>query len=244
MCAEVASSNSNNTATSDLAKEIVDELRASREVYGLLSRLMFSPLSQQEIDALADMDLLRQFPEADSPFSEGLREMARCLQNGSATIRQDLNIDYTSAFYGVNQYEGKVATPYESVFRSEDGLLFQKPYTEVYQSYKRNCVKNDSELNLPADHLSFELQFLGKLCEKAADSLASARTEEARTLLDEQRDFIESHILSWIDDLSAVAGKLVKLDFYRGVLKVVRGFAEDRARMLAEYSKELHGSTA
>lgn len=244
MCAEAIGAKSSNTAMSCLAREVADELRDSQEVYGLLARLMFAPLSQQEIDALADMDLLRRFPEADSLFSEGLREMACCLQNGSSTVRQDLNIDYTSAFYGVNQYEGKVATPYESVFRSEDGLLFQRPCTEVYQSYKRNCVKTDPELNLPADHLSFELQFLGRLCEKAADHLANARTEEARALLDEQRDFIESHLLSWIDDLSEVAGKLVKLDFYRGVLKMVRGFAEDRARMLSEYSKELGGDMA
>ncbi len=212
-------------------EELAAELEFSRGVYDMLARLYYAPLDDGEVSSLASTDLTWEV-EGSPLMREGLDEMRRCLEGVHPTLRQDLNIDFTSAFYAVNQYEGKVAAPYESVFRSEDGLLFQKPHGEVFRSYKRESLKVDPDVNLPADHLSFELQFLGHLCDRAAEALRTGDDERACELLERQAAFLREHVLSWIGDLASVAEKLVKLDFYRGVLKVTQAFAEDRLQLL------------
>ena len=49
-------------------------------------------------------------------------------------------MDFTGAFAGTSSWKGRYATPYESVFTSEEGLLFQDSYHEVYRLYRQNSV--------------------------------------------------------------------------------------------------------
>lgn len=216
------------------AEEAAGILDGHRTFYGMLARIYYSPLKEEEIVALRGAGLAgpgmpggeseaSEVSEGERLLGEGLATMAKGLAERE-NLRRDLNVDYTSAFYGVVQYKGKTATPYESVFRDAAGELYGEQRTEVFNALKRDALRLREGIDLPEDHLSFELQYLAILAGRAAEALRAGRLQDALAGMAKQRAFIDEHILSWIDDLADMAQKLLELDFYRGVLKATKGF--------------------
>ena len=227
-------------------QDAIGILAGHRDFYGLLSRLYFAPLGQEEIDRLAAAPLAPEEDDAgegEDPaaalLAEGLRLMQATLALESDTLRRDLNVDYTAAFYGIAQYGKQVATPYESVFKGERRELYGSKRTEVFNAVKRDRLRLKEGIDLPEDHLSFELQYLAVLCERAAEQLAGGDAEGALRDVRQQRAFIQEHVLSWIDDLADVANNLLELDFYRGVLMATKGFLTLADAELAEIEEAL-----
>jgi putative dimethyl sulfoxide reductase chaperone len=198
-------------------------LRDRSAFYRMLSNLYFTSLTQEQIDSLAEHDLV-SFAGGDELLAAGFDDMRRYLRKRNTGTRQDLAVDFTSAFVGAQQYEGRCAVPYESVFRSESGLLMQEPRNEVYRLYKRAAVKLKEGVDLPEDHLSFEFEFLALLSDRTIDALREDRLGDAVDLLGSQKVFIEEHILSWFNDLAELALKILTTRFYRGVLKITEGY--------------------
>ncbi|MBR2836680.1 MAG: molecular chaperone TorD family protein [Coriobacteriales bacterium] len=211
------------------AEAVSAVFESHRAFYGLLSRLYYSPLTQEEIDRLkttlsdynfdADAD-----DDASKLLHDGLHMMRTELRSIDHDLRLDFNVDYTSAFYGIARYEKQVATPYESIFRGERRELYGEARDDVFSAMKHDRLKLKEGIDLPEDHLSFELQYLAILCERGKESMASGDYEEVLKNVKKQRAFIAEHILSWIDDLAKVANKVLEYDFYRGVLMATKGF--------------------
>lgn len=207
------------TDTAGLTKVLKD--RAA--FYRTLSSLYFNSLTQEQIDSLAETDLTA-FGAGEPLLDEGFDDMRRYLRKRNTGTRQDLAVDFTSCFKAAQAYKGRYAVPYESVFRSESGLLMQEPRNEVYRTYKQAAIKLKEGVDLPEDHLSFEFEFLAILCDRAAEALEAGDRERAVAILESQTTFIEDHILSWFDDLAELATKILTTRFYRGVLKVTKGY--------------------
>jgi TorA maturation chaperone TorD len=217
---------------------LAEVLRDRSAFYRTLSSLYYRPLSQEQIDALAESDLL-SFAGGDPALASGFDDMRRYLRKRNTGTRQDLAVDFTSAFAGAQQYEGRCAVPYESVFRSESGLLMQEPRNEVYRTYKRAAVRLKEGIDLPEDHLAFEFEFLAIMSERTGEALGGDDAGEAVKLLMDQRRFIEDHILSWFDDLTDLALKILATRFYRGVLKVTRGYLTVDLEVIADLIAEI-----
>ncbi|WP_304425906.1 molecular chaperone [uncultured Adlercreutzia sp.] len=198
-------------------------LRGHSAFLGMLARLYYRPLSQDELDAIAAMEVA-DFAFDDARVGEGLAEAIAYLRRGGSTLRQDVNVDYTSAFYGINSYEGATANPCESVFLGEDGLIMQAETRAVFNVYKSECIRKDPKLGVPDDHLSFELQFLAMMGERAAAALEEGDVPEALRNAGVQQAFLQEHILAWFPKLKAVALHLVKTPFYPGVLTATEGY--------------------
>jgi TorA maturation chaperone TorD len=217
---------------------LAEVLRDRSAFYRTLGSLYYQPLSQEQIDALAESDLL-SFAGGDSSLVSGFDDMRRYLRKRNTGTRQDLAVDFTSAFVGAQQYEGRCAVPYESVFRSESGLLMQEPRNEVYRTYKRAAVRLKEGIDLPEDHLAFEFEFLAIMSERTGEALGDGDAGKAVELLTEQRRFIEDHILSWFDDLTELALKILATRFYRGVLKVTKGYLTVDLEVIADLIAEI-----
>lgn len=215
----------------------VDLLKGHSAFLDMLARLYYKPLSQEELDAIAQLSV-DDLPE-DARVADGFAEMLAYLHRGGSTLRQDVNVDYTSAFYGINSYEGQVAHPCESVFVGEEGLLMQAETRAVYRIYKAECIKKDPEIGIPDDHLSFELQFLSKMCERAAASLEAGDTAEAARNIAVQEAFLAEHIQAWFPAMQKVALHLLNTPFYKGLLKATEGYLELLAVDLADVESAL-----
>jgi putative dimethyl sulfoxide reductase chaperone len=205
--------------------ELIEVLKNRGAFYRTLSSLYLNTLTQEQIDTLAEADF-SAFGADEPLLTAGFDDMRRYLRKRNTGTRQELAIDFTSTFVGAQAYEGRSAVPYESVFRSESGLLMQEPRNEVYRTFKKAAVKLREGIDLPEDHLSFEFEFLAILCDRTVDALKAGDTKGAVEILTAQRAFVEDHILSWFDDLAELANKMLKTRFYRGVLKITKGYLE------------------
>lgn len=200
-------------------------LEARASFYEMLASLYFKPLTQGEIESMASADF-SAYVDISDWFADGLNDMARYLRKRTTGTRQELAVDFTGAFAGTSTYGGKTAVPYKSVFTSSEGLMYQEGYREVFAAYKREAVKRRDGLDWPDDHLSFLFQFVALMSRRAERALAAGDAPTALHDLVASRAFLEEHICSWFDSFSDSAGRLLSTRFYRGVLKVTRGFLE------------------
>ena len=227
-----------------------DELTAlligRKEFYLALSGFYLKPLTQEQIDAMSSNGLA-MFGAGEPLLEEGFDDIDRYLRKRNTGTRQLLATDFTSSFGGAQTFNGKSAMPYASVFLSAEGILNQKPRSDVFKVFKRNALRV-TDTSTPEDHLSFMLEFLATMSERASVALAAGLVEDAATCLVESHDFINCHILTWLKDLADLANKLIETRFYRGVLKVTEGYLrldlktiEDMLDEFGQPQEQIHG---
>lgn len=207
------------------AEAIIAALEGRAAFYRTVASLYFRPLTQEQIDAMADADL-SAYSDVNELFADGVNDVERTLRKRNSGTRQDLAVDFTAAFAGTSSWQGRYAVPYKSVFTSEEGLMYQEGYREVFEAYKSHCVKRREGLDFPDDHLSFMCEFLAILSERAIGHVRSGDVGLAARDLTFSRDFLKEDILSWFDDFAELSEKILKTRFYRGVLKMTKGFFE------------------
>lgn len=200
-------------------------LEARAAFYETLASLYFKPLTQQQIDAMATADF-SAYADINPLFADGLNDMSRYLGKRNTGTRQELAVDFTSAFAGTSVYEGKTAVPYKSAFTSDEALMYQEGYREVFEAFKKEAVKRRDGFDWPDDHLSFMFEFMALMSRRTARAWAADERAAAMHDLEASATFLESHIASWFDDFIALAEKLLSTRFYRGVLKVTKGFID------------------
>jgi len=208
--------------------ELSEVLKGRASAYRMFSRLFLKPLREEDIEELVAMDFIArsQTLEDSSLLAEGFNDMGRGLLKRNSGTRQTLATDYTMCYDGVATVSDEVAAPYASVFLSEKALLYQEPRHKVYELFCNEGIKLKATVDLPEDHLSFELEFLAVLSDNALIALESRDLAETRRNLELSREFINEHILTWIDLLSERANKILTTRFYRGVSKAVRGYLD------------------
>lgn len=203
--------------------EIIAALEGRSAFYDFVSALYFKPLTAEQIENIAEMDF-SIYEGTNDLFEEGLHDMSRFLRKRHTGTRQQLAVDFTMAFAGTAAWKGRYAVPYESVFRSEEGLMFQGPYHEVYHLFRDAGVQRAQGFDYPDDHLSFMCEFMAILSKRAADALRNGNYEDAREQLRSSAGFLQDHMLSWFDALADLATNIIETRFYRGVLKMTKGF--------------------
>ncbi|MBQ9068778.1 MAG: molecular chaperone TorD family protein [Eggerthellaceae bacterium] len=210
-------------ASAASVEEIVAALEGRAAFYDFLAALYFKPLTEEQIENIAQMDF-SVYEGTNELFEEGLHDMSRFLRKRHTGTRQQLAVDFTMAFGGTAAWKGRYAVPYESVFRSEEGLMFQESYHEVYHLFREQRVERAAGYDYPDDHLSFMCEFLAILSSRAAEALRAGDYEGAREQLRTSAGFLRDHMLSWYDRLADLASNIIETRFYRGVMKMTKGF--------------------
>lgn len=203
------------------------EVMSSRaSFYRLLARLYFKPLATEDIEQLAAMDFVGQAKaqEEGGELARGLNDMGRGLRRRHTGTRTLLATDFTMCFDGIRMAQGKPATPYASVFLSDDGLLYREPRNAVYRLYLEQGVHVKAGIDLPEDHLSFELEYLAILAERAQAAFATGDAGCARQALENSRAFIHEHVETWLPLFVARANEILETRFYRGVVEATLGY--------------------
>ena len=207
----------------DGADEVAAALESRALFYETLASLYFMPLKQEQVDSMAAADF-SAYADLNEDFAAGVNDITRYLRKRNTGTRDELAVDFTGAFAGVKVYEGKTAVPYKSVFTNKDGLMYQEGYQDVYRAFKSECVRKREGLDWPDDHLSFMCEFMALLSRRAEAALAAGDPAHALHELEVSRNFLDENILSWFDAFVERANLLVKTRFYKGVLKITRGF--------------------
>ena len=207
-----------------VTEDMIAALKGRAAFYDLLAAIYFRPLTAEQIDNIAEMDW-SEYADVNELFADGVNDITRYLRKRNSGTRQALAVDFTSAFAGTSSWKGRYAVPYESVHTSEEGLMFQDAYHEVFQLYKANHVAKAEGYDFPHDHLSFMCEFLVVLSDRIIAALEAGDDAEALRQVRVSRAFLADHILSWFDTFQDLALLLLETRFYRGVLKISKGFS-------------------
>lgn len=218
----------------------VEAIRAS--LYRTLASFYFKELDQDGIDRLAESDLANM-EAGDELMREGYADMAAYLKRRDEGTRQELASDFACTILAAGSYDERRATPYESVFTSESGLLMQEARDDVYRLFCEQHLGVDESLRTPDDHLSFEFEFMAIQAEAAAHALDCGEVGEARRVMDVQRSFHRLHLLNWIDAYTGCMESCARTQFYRGLSKVTRGFVHLDEALLDEAVVALEDAT-
>lgn len=196
---------------------IVHEAR--QNIYALLQRLY------QDSPDVALLEWLR----AESPFVnfpvqlEG--DAANALQQVDASLAKldadDLRTDFRQLYVG----PGPMTAPaWESVYRNEDHLLFDKHTLQVRAFYARHGMEFTNIHKEPEDALAIELEFMRTLAERSIKALNSQDSTAEQTLVNEQLLFLKQHLLVWVPRCVKMTQKHARTAFYSGLIVVLQSF--------------------
>lgn len=217
----------------ELASQLVEVNRGRAGFYRMLAQLYFKELTAEQVKHLAGMDFSGMSGD-DETIAEGYADIRRYLRHANGGTRQELACDYAHTFLAAGNYETFAATPYESVFTSEMGLLMQEARDEVYKTFCSQHIQPDESLHLPEDHISFEFEFVATMLDRINDAILDGAFGHACELAQVVSDFHRDHRLNWIDDLCDSVDDVAQTRFYKGVGKVTRGFVHADTEVVAD----------
>ena len=218
---------------SELKSQLIALNEGRAALYRTLAHLYFTEVSEAQVEHMASQDFAGM-SGGDPLIAEGFEDIRRYLRKRDTGTRQELAVDYAHTFLAAGNYESFAATPYESVFTSETGLLMQDARDEVYKMYCAEHVQPSESLHTPEDHVTFEFEFVATLLERTNDALRVGNAEEALRYARTAQEFNEKHQLNWIDDLCDAVMDCAQTRFYRGLSKVTRGWVHLEAAVMAD----------
>lgn len=221
------------------SEELASAMDGMADFYRFASNMLLHEFTKDQIAELKSMGVPENAdPEAATQFAAIKRYLSHC----GADPRTDMAVDYARIFLSAGVYDGLTAEPYESVFTSEDNLLMQEARDEVVAIYRSQGVSVDPELHMPEDHLGLELDFVSTMAGRIAQAIREADEksigyEYASELVGVQRDFMEKHILNWIDMLIEKVDEFAALPIYPALMRIVRIQVQQDCAFLGEVSK-------
>ncbi len=93
--------------------------------------------------------------------------------------------------------------PWESPYVNVEGTLFQESTLDVRSFYHEASFKLQAEQHFPDDHIAAMMDYLGKMGQRSYDAFADGNDGECVGLLAKQRDFLQAHVLTWVDVFAA-----------------------------------------
>lgn len=135
-------------------------------------------------------------------------------------LLDNLNMSYTRLYC-----LGNGVALSESVYVSPIHLTRQETEIEAGRIYKLCSFDMKHNANEPKDHLSYELMFMSYLSKGISKHLAVNNIQEASKLTALQKEFLNNHILNWIDEMSMLTKKISEsYEFYYPLTVVLQSY--------------------
>ncbi|MCR5667156.1 MAG: anaerobic sulfite reductase subunit AsrA [Eubacterium sp.] len=188
---------------------------------------LFSRFFQKEVDA-AFLEKLRhiQFPvnrkeTALTEFQDALLRLNEYFEYDAGESIEDLAADYAKTFLGAGSAQGNAAFPYESVYTSPKRVMMQDAWNKMCELYEvKGLAKREECEDLQEDHIAMELDFMAFLCDE------TSQLTETLAGLEEQREFLNRHLLNWAPEFCLDIKEYADTEFYRMVGQLTTGFLQ------------------
>lgn len=199
--------------------------------YGFLNRVFYEPPTADFINTLVDGDLFADWPldTVNEETEIGLRLLQAFSAHWSDEGLPDLVWDFTRLFIGPAHV---LAPPWESVYLSRDGLLFDEQTVQVRRVYARYGLQAPRLNAEPDDHLGLELALMVHLCSLGLNALQQDDVAGLESSLQAQRDFLKEHLLRWAPQCLGLVIQHANSDYYRGAAHLALGCLEQAAATL------------
>ena len=192
-------------------------MKARQNVYDLLRYFFLQEPAEKFLTALKEENILNKLMGFSKDLDEGVELISSALSSPDlAELSSSLAEEFTRLFVG------PLPIPlYESVYRSESGLVNQEETAAVRRKYQEAGLLIHPDSSFPEDHLGAELEFLFFLCQKAAQSEEEADQKSFSRL---QQEFLRDHLSVWIAPFCDRLFSAARSSYFQGVAKMTKGF--------------------
>lgn len=196
-------------------------LNLRRQLYNFLGYCLYQKPSLTELKTLQENNFFKELAQIENSEDKepwpGLEQILSFIEDLSHMSEEDFkhtSEEFIRLFYG---YEKVAVPPYESVYVGQEKVMFDESTLQVRSYFKLWGYKLPEGLREPEDHIGLELQFMWLLCEKALGYLEERNEQGLQKALLSQKDFLEEHLLNWIDQFSERLFKNTTNELYRGI---------------------------
>lgn len=213
------------------------EIMVQREsMYRFLSKLYQIEVDENLFEIMKDMSI----PEdIDEQIGEGYQLMRKFIDSDVLDHISDLAVDFAKIFYGAGIVDSSLAAyPYESVYTSEKGLIMQESRDDMFKLLWNKDLGLKKGYDIPEDHLFIQMEFMAFMCKETLSNLNAGDDETAQTLIEDQKKFIEEHLLNWVPELCKDVKKFALTDFYKGLAAVTERFIAMDLIFLEDFTTE------
>lgn len=202
----------------DQEQAVADRLDRFATAYAMLARLFGAPVDAELFAFLAQPGQLDAWPmDPDASTVAGLESLRAALASEDVAA---IAYDYQLLFIGPGRPR---AVPYESVYRSKEGLLFEEQTFDVRRAYEAFGLVAPALNREPDDHIALEFSFLAHLCITALDAMDLGDDLTVDRCLAAEQAFLRDHVSQWVPTVLEAMLKNAESAFYRGVAQVAQG---------------------
>jgi TorA maturation chaperone TorD len=192
-------------------------MKARQNVYDLLRCFFLQEPTEVFLQALKEEDFLKDLAGYHPDLDEGVRLLSEVISSPQiALLVPDLLLEFTRLFIGPSPIP-----LYESVYRSESGLVMQEETLAVRKKYLQAGLVVHPDRSFPDDHIGAELEFVFYLCQRATET---KEAEQQEALLRMQQKFFQEHLVHWVTPLCDRLFEGAGSSYFKGVAKTTQGF--------------------
>ncbi|MCU7906892.1 MAG: molecular chaperone TorD family protein [Candidatus Thiodiazotropha sp. (ex Epidulcina cf. delphinae)] len=200
-------------------KEQADSAETRSEIYGLLTTVFREEPTEALIKELRGSRLSGAFSTmelnlGDSFYNDPVFE-----------VTEALVLEFTRLFIG----PGRHISAHESVFVEVDsgaGGLWGMKTVEVKKFIESTGLDYEAQFTGLPDHVSVELEFMGKLAALEAGQWLQKDRKSADYCRSVQRMFLERHLLCWVFKFCDEVMQRTESPFYLAMVELTNNFME------------------
>jgi TorA maturation chaperone TorD len=204
-------------------KVFSDILTLRIRIYSHLTRVFYgicdAEVMQNETSLLITYARLTE--QRSGEFGEACCRYQRAVQDLHPHGNEQLLFEFNRLFVGPGRL---VAPPYESVYRSEDGLVMGESTVAARSAYAESGLAMRNSLREPEDHIATELEFLLELQNRALSRITEGSLSELVALMRTQRKFIGDHLLLWIPAFCRRIEEGTRLEYFGALSRLLSTF--------------------
>lgn len=207
-------------------EEIISSMQGREVIYAFFSDIFLFLADDKHVM------LLKEILPALKEICQGSNEVEKSIEllenytdkyiktENKQELLDNLNMSYTRLYC-----LGNGVPLSESVYVSPIHLTRQETEIEAGRIYKLCSFDMKHNANEPKDHLSYELMFMSYLSKGISKHLAVNNIQEASKLTALQKEFLNNHILNWIDEMSMLTKKISEsYEFYYPLTVVLQSY--------------------
>lgn len=205
----------------------IEVLGARAYAYQVLHSLFGTHPTEAQLSVLRDPITREAFEVVGS--SEAYRAAVDAFLAAIPTeFSDDLESEYTRLFEGPGELR---AAPWESVYRSNQRLVFTEETIEVRKAYLAQGYIPRQFPHMPDDHVSLECDFMNRLAIRASEDLYAGNAMGSDKAQADSLAFLKAHLGLWASAYADAMNGGEEV-FYPAAAKLLAEFVREDIKLL------------
>lgn len=185
----------------------LQDIFGGREViYSFFAKLFLEPISENEYKMIQDiLPLLKDMEDMSEKAKKEISRLEDFVDKCNSLTKEELDefkLENLRAFTRIFALTDSVPSS-ESYYTSLEHLVNQESREQVLKLYKNFGFDTDfHDSNEPEDFIAYELMFMSYLSKISAKNLQNGKEENYNMIVKVQKEFIENHLLKYIDEFT------------------------------------------